>query len=151
MSWRYASYLNAFLFVDKSRNYTKVARHWSWRETQLNKHQMSSSTQTSLQIKKQVTVQCLTEQWTLDLQTDVYVSQVILKTRMHYSRMRTVRCSSRLLGAEGCLPRRGVHQGGVCPGSVYPSACWDTTPPPPTVNGMTDRYLWKYYLAGNKS
>ena len=36
-----------------------------------------------------------------------------LRTSMHSSRMRTVRCSSRLPG--GCLPR-GVSSGGVCPG-----------------------------------
>ena len=40
----------------------------------------------------------------------------------------------------GCLPRGMSVQGGVCP-----SACWDTPPSP--VNRMTDRRLWKYYLA----
>ena len=46
-------------------------------------------------------------------------------TRMHSSRMRTVRCSSRLSGGvsaqgEGCLPSGGVclEKGGVCPGGV---------------------------------
>ena len=54
-------------------------------------------------------------------------------TTMHFSRMRTVRCSSRLLGGGGlparwrwCVPRGRVCpggvclQGGVCPGGVYP-------------------------------
>ena len=74
-----------------------------------------------------------------------------------------------------CLPM-GVSaqgyvsaQGGVCPGGVYPSmhwaggsaqggVCWGCLPggvclprgcqtPPPPVNRMTDRCLWKYYLA----
>ena len=77
-----------------------------------------------------------------------------IKTRIHSSRMRTVRCSGDLPRA-GCLPRKGVCSGGgclrgrrcvcqggvcvclggVCPGGVSPSACWDTHP---SVNRMTD-------------
>ena len=86
--------------------------------------------------------------------------------------MRTVRCSDRrgYLGGRGqCLPRGvsaqggvcwgcltggvcpgGVCSGGVCPGRgclprvVYPNIHRGRHPP---VNGMTDRRLWKYYLA----
>ena len=36
------------------------------------------------------------------------------RTRMHSSRMRTVHCSSHLLG--GCLSRGRVSAGGLCPG-----------------------------------
>ena len=43
-------------------------------------------------------------------------------TRMHSSRMRTIRCSG------------GVLEGGVCP-----SACWDTLIYTPPVDRMTDR------------
>ena len=50
-------------------------------------------------------------------------------TRMHFSRMHTIRCSGRLWGEGvclgGCLPREGVCPGGVC-----------ETPP---VNRITDR------------
>ena len=56
------------------------------------------------------------------------------KTRMHSSRMRTVRCSApmhagihRGVCPNACLDTRGVSaKGGVCP-----NACWDTQPPPP--------------------
>ena len=48
--------------------------------------------------------------------------------------MRTVRCSSRLLG------------GGVCPG-VYPSMHWSRHPPTPPVDRILNTRLWKYYLA----
>ena len=84
---------------------------------------------------------------------------------MHSSRMRTVRCSSRLLEGvsawgvsaqeggvcpgggcllrRGCLPGRGVsaQEGGVCPegvsaqGGVCPEGCLSDTPP---VDRMTD-------------
>ena len=59
----------------------------------------------------------------LKLFISVYLDTTV--TRMHSSRMRTVRSSSRLPG------------GGVCPsacwdmfaqGGVYPSTCWDTHP-----------------------
>ena len=43
-----------------------------------------------------------------------------LKTRMHFSRMRAVRCSSRLLGGGSA---RGVLPGGCLPGHVYPGGC----------------------------
>ena len=58
------------------------------------------------------------------------------KTRMHSSRMRTVRCSRRMLGL-GVLPRGWVSaQGGVCPGvsAIQPRE-------------LNDRRLWKHYLA----
>ena len=48
---------------------------------------------------------------------------------MHSSRMRTVRCSSRVLGGVGCLAR-GV-------------SAWDTHPP----CGQNDRQVSKHYLA----
>ena len=57
-------------------------------------------------------------------------------TRMHSRRMRTVRCS----GRRGVGSAQGVCRGGICPGGiflggvclggVFPSACWDTHPPP---------------------
>ena len=48
------------------------------------------------------------------------VSEVFtFKTRMHSSRMRTVRYSRRLMG--GCLPRGWcLPEGVVCPGGVHP-------------------------------
>ena len=53
------------------------------------------------------------------------------KTRMHSSRMRTVRSSSRLLGG-------GVCPEGVCPGVVvYPSMHWGRHPP--RTEWLTDR------------
>ena len=52
-----------------------------------------------------------------------------MQTRMHSSRMRTVRCSSRLGG--GCLPEGGVCLGGVWTAGVY-------TSPIPPVDRMTD-------------
>ena len=63
----------------------------------------------------------------------------ILKRRMYSSRMRTVRCSSRLLGggvsAQGDVCPGGVCSGGCLPRGVDPSACWDTHP------------LWTKFLA----
>ena len=60
---------------------------------------------------------------------------------MHSSRMRTVRCSSRLL--KGCLPG-GLSVRGVCPGvrgglsrGCLPKCMLGYTPPP--VDRMTDR------------
>ena len=57
-------------------------------------------------------------------------------TRVHSSRMRTVRCSGHLSGdvypggclpggvsARGCVPRGVCAQGGVCPGGVCPGGC----------------------------
>ena len=73
-------------------------------------------------------------------------SQRLIKTRMHSSRMRTVRCSSRLLGegvvsARGCLPGGGGYlPRGVCPGGCLPH----TSSPTPWTEWQT---LWKYYLA----
>ena len=84
----------------------------------------------------------------------------LYNTRMHSSRMRTVRCSSCLLGGGGvcpegvplstngvCLPRvsaQGAEVGGVCPGGVsergkgyLPRGCLPE-PPPPLVNRITD-------------
>ena len=89
-------------------------------------------------------------------------------TRMHSSRMRTVRGSSRLLGgvcpemsawevsAGGCLPRgeggvypgvRGVSVWGGClPGGVCIPACTEADNPSP-VDRILDTRLWKYYLS----
>ena len=58
--------------------------------------------------------------------TEVNTIEGISLTRMHSSKMRTVRFSCRL-GGGGGLPR------GICP---QPIVFWDTTPP---VNRMTDR------------
>ena len=61
-------------------------------------------------------------------------------TRMHSSRMRTVRCSGRFVGGRGGLPR------GVCPRG------WCST-----VDRILDTCLWKHYLSattvadGNKN
>ena len=65
---------------------------------------------------------------------------------MHSSRMRTVRCSSRLLG-EG-VSAQGVYvwSGGVCPGGrgcLPRGLCLSDTPP----HEQNDRHLWKHYLA----
>ena len=57
-----------------------------------------------------------------------------LKTRMHSSRMRTVRNSSRLLVWGGVCSRGG---GSLVPGGGIP-ACTDADPP---VNRMTDRQV----------
>ena len=79
-----------------------------------------------------------------------------VKTRIHSSRMHTVRCSGRWGVSQHALGR----QGGVCSGSVFSVGCLPTgsalggfctgglpdTPVPP-LNRMTDRCLWKYYLA----
>ena len=69
-----------------------------------------------------------------------------LNTRIHSSRMRTVRSSGRRRGGGGLYPSKH-WAGGVYPsmhwvGGVWPSACWDTHP-----RGQNDRRLWKYYLA----
>ena len=53
-----------------------------------------------------------------------------ITTRMHSSRMRTVRCSGRLGGGR-CLPKGGLPERCVCPGGCTP----------PTVNRMTDRQV----------
>ena len=53
-----------------------------------------------------------------------------LNTRMHSSRMRTVRSSG---AVEGGVSQHALG-GGVCPGGCLPSACWDTPP----VDRMTD-------------
>ena len=61
----------------------------------------------------------------LKLFISVYLDTTV--TRMHSSRMRTVRSSSRLPGG-GCLPQYilgYVCPGGVCPGDVCSSAYWD--------------------------
>ena len=61
-------------------------------------------------------------------------------TRMHSSRMRTVRSSSRLLGGGICPREGGLPKGGVCPGgcvSCIPVCNGANTPPP--VDRMTDR------------
>ena len=70
----------------------------------------------------------------------------MVQTRMHSSRMRTVHCSSRLLG--GCLPG-GVclGGGGVCPGGCLPRgwgvSLWVSGRHPP-VDRILDR---KHYFA----
>ena len=46
----------------------------------------------------------------------------IFQTRKHSSRMRTVRCSGRLLVGE-CLPWGMSAQGGVCTGGVFARGC----------------------------
>ena len=86
------------------------------------------------------------------------VPEQLKTTRMHSSRMRTVRSSGRrgcggVCPGGGCGPGECVCPGGGCvcwgvsaQGNVCPSACWDTHPHPP-MNRMTDRRLWKYYLA----
>ena len=70
------------------------------------------------------------------------ILQSRISTRRHSSRMRTVRCSSRLgwgclprglsawgLSAWGvCLPWGCLPRGGVCLRCVCSSACWDTPP-----------------------
>ena len=73
-------------------------------------------------------------------------------TRMHSSRMRTVRCSSRLLGVEvGRLSARGVGLGRVCPegmsaqtvgvcpdgGQCLSQCMLGYTPPPPWTEFLT--------------
>ena len=77
-----------------------------------------------------------------------------LGTRMHSSRMRTVRCS----GRQGCvcIPACTV-QGGVCPGCVsdkggvlggvshHALGQGGVTPPP--VDRILDTRLWKHYLS----
>ena len=67
-------------------------------------------------------------------------------TRMHSSRMRTVRSSSRVYPsmewAWGCVSQHAVD-GGCVPGGCIP-ACTEADPPPWT-EFLTP--LWKYYLA----
>ena len=62
------------------------------------------------------------------------LKMILLRTRMHSSRMRTVRCSGHLGGRgsvclEGCLP------GGCLPGRGVYTPLW------------TDRHLWKHNLS----
>ena len=64
---------------------------------------------------------------------------------MHSSRMRTVCCSSRLLGvsvsARGkCLPGGVSAQGGVCPGGVYTEHALRQTPPLPVYRILDARF-----------
>ena len=78
---------------------------------------------------------------------------------MHSSRMRTARLLTVSQHAlrRGCLPGGGcLPRGCVCPGGVYLEGCLPRevsvrgmadTPHP--VNGMTDRQVYKYYLAAN--
>ena len=78
-----------------------------------------------------------TDDWTIIiLRVHSYRAKAesITETRMHSSRMRTVRCSSRLLGRGGVLPRGVSARHRVCPG-VYTSRPW------------TDRHLWKHNLS----
>ena len=62
-------------------------------------------------------------------------------TRMHSSRMYTVRCSSHLLGGRGVCPGEVVSARGV--------SAWGRgeVPARPTPWGQNDRRLWKHYLA----
>ena len=93
----------------------------------------------------------------------IHSSIKLITTRMHSSRMRTVRCISRLLGAVsarggvcpggvGCLPggmsARGVSAqgdacvcpgGGICLGVSAQGGVYQTPP--------MNRHLWKHYLA----
>ena len=55
--------------------------------------------------------------------------RLLVQTRMNSSRMRTVRCSGHLKGG-GCLPRRGVCPGGVCPEADTPPLDPDVDTPP---------------------
>ena len=85
------------------------------------------------------------------------------ETRMHSSRMRTVRCSGHRGGGGWCIPactgqgvcipactgHGGVYPsmhwaGGVCLGECLLGGCLPHTPPP---CGLNDRRLWKHYLA----
>ena len=84
--------------------------------------------------------------------------QSTTKTRMHSSRMRTVRCSSRLLGggvsawlvsAQGGVCLGGVCLGGVCPGGLPGGMCIPvcTEANNPPVDRILDTRFWKHYLA----
>ena len=79
-----------------------------------------------------------------------FAEQCIWKTRKHSSRMRTVRCSGRLLGVSlprgGLLPRRGLcpGKGCVCSGGYIP-ACTEADTPLWT-EWLTDRCK-KHYLS----
>ena len=69
---------------------------------------------------------------------------ISIPSRMHSSRMRTVRCSGRR--AVGCVcPGEGC----VCPGGClphpHPVNAGIHTPPSPC--GQNDRRLWKHYLS----
>ena len=84
-------------------------------------------------------------------------TEKIILTRMHSSRMRTIRrsgcrgvyLSMHWAGGAGCVYPSMHWAGGCLPrGGVCLSACWDTHTP---VNRMTDRHLWKYYLAATTS
>ena len=59
----------------------------------------------------------------LDPRMIIVSAEIYFKTRMHSSRMRTVRCSDRLGGGQpgGCLPRGVSAQEGVCLGVVTSS------------------------------
>ena len=84
------------------------------------------------------------------------------ETRMHSSRMRTVRCSGRLREVclpKGCLPKvgsvqgRGVCLGDVCPGGCLPrgqtDACENITFPQLPLRTVTISY--KFYYTFNVS
>ena len=63
----------------------------------------------------------------------------MFKTRMHSSRMLTVRCSGRLLG--GGVSAQGVCDQGVCvcPGALSASPGGTSARSPPPMNRITDR------------
>ena len=50
-------------------------------------------------------------------------------TRMHSSRMRTVRCSGHLVGGASVCPGGCLPGGGVCPDGVCPEGCVHLPPP----------------------
>ena len=93
------------------------------------------------------------------------IMQKLAKTRMHSSRTRIVRCSSRLLVGGGRLPGRGCLPRGGClpsegasawgclprvgclPREVYIPACTEADTPFPCE--QNDRQAWKHYLAPN--
>ena len=67
---------------------------------------------------------------------------------MHSRRMRTVRCSNRLLreGGGSAQPGRGVSvRGGICLGGCLPMGCLPRGDPSPLE--QNDRCLWEHYLA----
>ena len=81
----------------------------------------------------------------------------ILITRMHSSRMRTVRCSGRPLRGGvcpggvclgGCLPR-GICLGGVSARGCLPRGCvcLGVCLPDPPPCGKNDRHVWKHNLS----
>ena len=79
----------------------------------------------SSQTTRELTWFLYLSQWTRPCTSRVLERQ----TRMHSSRMPTVRCSG--------------HLWGVCPGVCLP---WGCTPPPPPVDRILDTRLWKHYL-----